>query len=72
MMKGKKIAMRNKLAIFCSESNGYSVYAPDGTCLSSGYYNFATAERYCLNNTMFTQNKKDNNKPKSRNDDWER
>ena len=60
MMKGKKIATRNKLSIFYSESNGYSVYAPDGTCLSSGYYSFATAERYCLNNTMFAQNKKGN------------
>lgn len=60
-MKGKKIATRNKLSIFYSETNGYSVYAPDGSCLSSGYYSFTTAERFCLNNTMFTQNKKINN-----------
>lgn len=58
-MKGKKIATRNKLNIFYSESNGYSVYAPDGSCLGDGYYTFAAAERYCLNSTTFVQNKKD-------------
>ena len=60
-MKGKKLATRNKLSIYYSESDGYSVYAPDGTCLSRGYYSFANAERYCLNNTMFMQNRKGNN-----------
>ena len=60
-MKGKKIATRNRLAIYYSESNGYSVYTPDGRCLSSGYYCYANAESYCMNNTMFIQNKKGNN-----------
>ena len=59
-MKGKKVATRNKLNIYYSESDGYSVYTPDGRCLSHGYYNFANAERYCLNNTTFVQNKKGN------------
>lgn len=67
-MKGKKIATRNKLSIFYSETNGYSVYTPDGSCLSSGYYSFATAERFCLNNTMFTQSKKINNQNNKHND----
>ena len=57
-MKGKKIATRNKLSIYYSESDGYSVYAPDGSCLRKGYYHFEVAERYCLSNTMFIQNKK--------------
>lgn len=60
-MKGKKLATRNKLSIYYSESDGYSIYSPDGHCLSRGYYSFANAERYCLSNTMFVQSKKDNN-----------
>lgn len=60
-MKGKKLVTRNKLSIYYSEATGYSVYTPDGRCLSSGYYSFAAAEKFCLNNTMFTQSKKTNN-----------
>ena len=56
-MKGKKIATRNKLSIYYSESDGYAVYTPDGRCLSKGYYNFEVAERYCLSNTMFVKSK---------------
>ena len=55
-MKGKKIATRNKLSIYYSESDGYSVYAPDGRCLSKGYYHFEPAEKFCLNNTSYLEN----------------